>query len=611
MKKYIGMVILLIVAVAVPAWAVSSTWTDGGADSLWSTAGNWDTGVPTGVDDATITEPGSVAIIDAGTAVANNLRVADESGPAHLEVTGGTLDVAAHLYLGFGEGSASTGGSLAINGGDVNVTGNLFLGNWGTGALTNSSGTLTVGGWFVLNEVGSNGSTSHLQVDGGVIDANVFSMRENASMDITGDGYLIYSVFEQDWGIYDNVADLISHGYITANGGADPVIVANYLGRTVLSAVPIDLGGGGVSEATVLDAARATLTIDGDASDWDNLASSTIYMDSTPVPANGRSGDLGVDIRYAWDTDYFYILVAENTTTVAAGTVQEAPDQTAYTGGPWLFDTMAFFMDLKNIAGIETSDIDRDYQPWLGFSSTALPLKEIRVNNTVPFAPGAMDNALVATGGTFANNDRTIEVAIAWLDIETNVDTSRQPNGSIIGSLAGGLTIGIEPLLIFNKYDVGQTWYNGPGPIPSGVDTNSVDVRLMGFGYSAFATEYDLQQGADGDDDTDGLSNLYEYGLGGNPTSGVMDAILPTYNVVDVAGSDVLEYVYPRRKSDLSALNYYLELTDNLAIPAWINAGYTVMPLQGDINADFEAVTNQIPTAGHSEEFIRLIIEQQ
>jgi len=357
----------------------------------------------------------------------------------------------------------------------------------------------------------------------------------------------------------------------------------------------------------------SALTVDGDASDWATLDSTSIYMDTSLDTRYVRDGDLGVDISYAWDTNYLYILVVENADTVVAGTVVEATSQSDFGTKLWSSDTVNFFVDLDNSCGVTTGTLeqDRDCQFYMGFSSTGLnTLWSGRPSLSSTVSPDWMSNCVFATSGSFSNHDRTIEGAIAWADIESGVAANRQPNGSIIASLQDGIKIGIEPIVVYNGYSVAQSFYNvAPKPCPTGSDTNSLDVAFMVPGYSTFATDYDLQQGADGDDDNDGLSNLYEYGLGGNPTNGFVDANLPTYSVMDVAGSNALVYVYARQKTYGYDMNYHLELTDDLVSPAWTNAGYTVLPLQGEINADFESVTNQIPIVD-DQEYIRLVIEQ-
>ena len=108
------------------------------------------------------------------------------------------------------------------------------------------------------------------------------------------------------------------------------------------------------------------------------------------------------------------------------------------------------------------------------------------------------------------------------------------------------------------------------------------------------------------DDDGDGLDNLTEYGLGGDPTN-ALDQGFSTAALID--GSS-LNYVYPMRSGN-SGITYYLKTTDNLVTGTWTNDGYTVTGTNtGGYAAGFDAVTNQLSTSVKEEQFIRLKIEE-
>jgi len=127
--------------------------------------------------------------------------------------------------------------------------------------------------------------------------------------------------------------------------------------------------------------------------------------------------------------------------------------------------------------------------------------------------------------------------------------------------------------------------------------------KVFGLTYGLWAQAHSLSNGPSGNDDGDALNNLYEFGMGGDPTNPADIGIVPTYGT---SGSG-FEYIYPRRMAPDSGLTYYLELTDNLVSGIWTNSGYTESGT-GDIDATFEAVTNEISTVGKTNEFIRLKI---
>ncbi len=111
----------------------------------------------------------------------------------------------------------------------------------------------------------------------------------------------------------------------------------------------------------------------------------------------------------------------------------------------------------------------------------------------------------------------------------------------------------------------------------------------------------------DADPDGDLLPNIYEYGLGGDPTNAADTGHSVQYTVIE---KGVFEYVYPQRKHAQSGIQYYIETDNDLIFPpGWTNTGYTVTGM-GDTSAlEFEAVTNAIPIGGNDKQFIRLIIE--
>jgi hypothetical protein len=143
------------------------------------------------------------------------------------------------------------------------------------------------------------------------------------------------------------------------------------------------------------------------------------------------------------------------------------------------------------------------------------------------------------------------------------------------------------------------------------IDNVVLDVvtNVVMTAYDTWGLAYGLGEGPDGDDDDDGLSNLYEFGLGGNPTNPADLGHVPTHGLTEQGGSNVLEYVYARQTDANSGLDYYLQLGSDLVFTNWANSGYTEVPENGDLGGGFEAVTNRVPTAD-SKKFIRLIIEQ-
>jgi hypothetical protein len=233
----------------------------------------------------------------------------------------------------------------------------------------------------------------------------------------------------------------------------------------------------------VLDAAyTAEIKIDGEVGDWASLSSGSLTMDTQ---GRGTNGTLAVDLRYAWDYTHLYILVKENPSYTVAKVRQEAADASAYQNAPWAVDSIAFWMDLDNNAGLVQNgtpvvENNADFQPWFGFSSSGrTDLIYGRLNDSGSMNLDGLAKAKVATGGTFAQHDRRIEIAIAWADVAAAVDPNRQPGGDVTQAITPGFVFGSEPLLVYNDYNaqafLGPDQWNPP----SGVDTHSVDVRLV------------------------------------------------------------------------------------------------------------------------------------
>ena len=83
---------------------------------------------------------------------------------------------------------------------------------------------------------------------------------------------------------------------------------------------------------------------------------------------------------------------------------------------------------------------------------------------------GGVANAQVATAGTSAQHNRTIEIAMKWADIAASVDPTRQPGGALIPAIAPVYVFGSEPLLVCYNWD-GQAFI-GPDQWSPGSGTD-------------------------------------------------------------------------------------------------------------------------------------------
>jgi hypothetical protein len=123
-------------------------------------------------------------------------------------------------------------------------------------------------------------------------------------------------------------------------------------------------------------------------------------------------------------------------------------------------------------------------------------------------------------------------------------------------------------------------------------------------GYVGWSRIYGLDN-PNADTDGDLLKNLYEYGVGGDPTDAADAGYRSTFQPLDPGA---FAFVHPQRPD----VRYRLELSDNLVSNIWTSAGYEVIGTSPDgYAAGFDAVMNRIPTEGKSRGFIRLVIEKK
>jgi hypothetical protein len=140
-------------------------------------------------------------------------------------------------------------------------------------------------------------------------------------------------------------------------------------------------------------------------------------------------------------------------------------------------------------------------------------------------------------------------------------------------------------------------------------DDSYANRKLTGANnYNNWTNQYELSS-ADAefssDPDEDGIDNLTEYSFGGIPTNGSDSAVMPIFRT-STDGSPSFEYVYRRRRDAADrGLHYDLSLRTNLLAGFWVADGYTETGT-AVIDADFEWVTNSIPTANTTNQFIRM-----
>jgi hypothetical protein len=129
----------------------------------------------------------------------------------------------------------------------------------------------------------------------------------------------------------------------------------------------------------------------------------------------------------------------------------------------------------------------------------------------------------------------------------------------------------------------------------------------LGF-YDYWALSYGLTNGMaapDYDVEPDGLDNLMEYALGGNPTVADAAAVLPAYWAENDGSSNWFYYVHNKRNDP--SLTYAVKATDNLAMPSWDSDGVDLVG-ESEETDGFTTVTNR--TDVDAAEFLTLEVSQ-
>ncbi len=191
-----------------------------------------------------------------------------------------------------------------------------------------------------------------------------------------------------------------------------------------------------------------------------------------------------------------------------------------------------------------------------------------------PSANGTWSTGNLTAGLTNLNTTGKTQLRIHFAG-----DDNNDSQTDYLGFYSGEAAVGDQPELV--------VVYNVPA------NTNVVTDP-----YVVWATLYGVG-GKEEDYDQDGLSNLYEFGVSGNPTNKVDRGIMPTLT----QQGNSFRYVHAQRHD--GAANYIVETSTNL-LSGWTNAGYAVLGTNSvSGNPDYDEVNCSIPQDA-AQRFIRL-----
>ena len=297
MSKRLHFVFTLVFVLTLAGNCLAVTWSDGGADHLWSTGANWVGGsVPTSGQNVSITNGYTGPVIDSTVAaVAAVIWIGGGSAAETLTITGGTL-TSNHLILGEGLGSTVT---MDMSGGSLNIY-SLWAGNNGDGTFTMTGGTIVITGEQLY--VSRFGGQGHVQLDGGTITTPGLYMN-GGFIDITG-GTLILQGDDRG-----TISTYQGNGWITAFGGNSTVNVVYNGSTTTVTAEPLIKAWGPDPED-----GSSSVEIDVELS-WsagDGAVSHDVYFGTTNPPAFIQNqpgttydppGDFSLNTTYYWRID--------------------------------------------------------------------------------------------------------------------------------------------------------------------------------------------------------------------------------------------------------------------------------------------------------------------
>ncbi len=240
------------------------------------------------------------------------------------------------------------------------------------------------------------------------------------------------------------------------------------------------------SSAYVTKADKATITVDGNASDWAGLSSDVVNFDLASVPVQ-PNGNLNVDYRMAWDDDYLYVLVQELPGDQVATEAANLAAMNDGAGGDILYDSLALYFDFTNNSLPGTAEgIDL----WLIIGLASQGQNDLLLAWTNggwgPHDPNALDYSQYAAAGSLGS--RVVEARISWSALDAAINPDRLPDGGLVANVGPGMLFGADPRLadLENSWDPataerGAAWFNGTlwSAQPNGNDVFSVDVKLI------------------------------------------------------------------------------------------------------------------------------------
>ena len=461
--------------------------------------------------------------------------------------------------------------------------------NWNGGNATIDSGTLNL--------------TPTSKPDGTLGTTHVGTDRGNATLNISGDATIrgtLYQGYHSKAGMTGTVnqvsGNVITIGN-TRQGNDKGYSIYNLSGGTLSMQGGYDSLGYGAGSAFEFNQTGGTLTDTGTRLNIGFAANST-----SVVNLSGGVFDTSATTIYVGGSGH-------GTFNQSGGSA--LTKYISLAAGAGSSGTYSISGGSLSVSGYFTGPTENGVFEVNGSGATNIDIRAMYLANGDTFRVKLDENGSTLVNITRTDSDNSVQLNNGS---HFEVDTLPSFNGTggqvydIIYSEGGFMTDG----MVFTNLSTTAEFTWAVVPFGNG-EMLQLTVKSATTAFEQWAGDYGLtgdDAATTNDYDADGLNNLYEYALGGDPTNAADQGISPVHGLVaDVAG-DWMRYVYPKLSDPNSGVTYHIEVNDDLLYGNWTNANYTVTGT-GTIDAEFDSVTNKIPTTGKPAQFIRLIVEEQ
>lgn len=160
----------------------------------------------------------------------------------------------------------------------------------------------------------------------------------------------------------------------------------------------------------------------------------------------------------------------------------------------------------------------------------------------------------------------------------------------------------------YNTIALGYAWSPSDFVSYDNVRLELIPASIQKTKYDFWSNDHSLTGGPEDDDDADGVTNLYEYGLGGDPTDPNDLGYPIQFGITEIESSDWFIFTHPQLSDPESGILYVLELSEDLE--NWQLDGSEIYSISSDGYAvGLDQVSHRISMTGKPQQFMRLIIE--